>query len=366
MTVIFDNRKGKFNNKKIVLGLSGGVDSTAAALLLKEQGFEVIGLYFDVSCGNEDGIAKAKKAAEQIGIKLIVKNVNEMFSNTVIDNFIDEYAHGRTPNPCTLCNPEVKFKVLIEAADAEEASFIATGHYAITGYSEEQGCYTVKTADNISKDQSYMLYRLPKEWIQRLVLPLSHIDDKEKTRQLARENDMFNAEAKDSQEICFLENDMSYVDFLESMNVPIEPGKFIDKDGNILGENKGIIHYTIGQRKGLGIALGKPAFVTEIRPDNTVVLGENDDLFACNVFCNKVFFTATGSEQVPEFTKGTKLKGKIRYKAVPSPCTVEGIEDGKICVTFDEAQRAATPGQSLVLYYEDQVIGGGIIERTEK
>lgn len=366
MTKIFDNREGKFNNKKIVLGLSGGVDSTAAALMLKKQGFEVIGLYFDVSCGNEDGIAKAKRAAEQIGIKLIVKNVNEMFSNTVVANFIEEYTHGRTPNPCALCNPEVKFKVLIEAADAEQASFIATGHYALTGYSDVQGCYVVRTAENVAKDQSYMLYRLPSEWIQRLVLPLSHIDDKEKTRQLARDNDMFNAEAKDSQEICFLENDMSYVEFLESKNITVKPGKFIDKDGNVLGDNQGIIHYTIGQRKGLGIALGKPAFVTEIRPDNTVVLGENEDLFAHNVICNKVFFTATGNNHVPEFINGAKLKGKIRYKATPSPCTVKGLEDGNICVTFDEAQRAATPGQSLILYYEDQVVGGGIIKSTEK
>ena len=366
LTNIFDNRKGKFNNKKIVLGLSGGVDSTAAALLLKEQGFEVIGLYFDVSCGNEDGIAKAKKAAEQIGIKLIIKNVNQIFNDTVVDNFINEYTNGRTPNPCTLCNPKVKFKVLIQAADEEEASFIATGHYAIIGYSDEQECYVVKTADNISKDQSYMLYRLPSEWIQRLILPLSHIDDKEKTRQLARDNDMFNAEAKDSQEICFLENDMSYVDFLESKNVTVKPGKFIDKEGNVLGENQGIIHYTIGQRKGLGIALGKPAFVTEIRADNTVVLGDNDDLFAHNVFCDNVFFTATGNTHIPEFLKDVKLKGKIRYKATPSPCVVKGLEDGKICVTFDEAQRAATPGQSLVLYYQDQVIGGGIIHSIEK
>ena len=361
----FEQRKRKFDNNKIVLGLSGGVDSTAAAIMLKDAGFEVIGLYFDVSKGNEDGVSKAKRAADEIGIKLIVKNVYDLFQDTVVANFIEEYTHGRTPNPCTLCNPTVKFKILIDEADKEEASFIATGHYAITDFSEIQNTVVVKTADNIKKDQSYMLYRLPKEWIERLVLPLSHVEDKEKTRELARKNSMSNAEAKDSQEICFLENNMSYIDFLESKNVTVKPGKFIDKDGNVLGDNQGIIHYTIGQRKGLGIALGKPAFVTEIRPDNTVVLGENADLFKKHVICDQVFFTETGSNVIPEFSKGVKLKGKVRYKAVPSPCIISDEGMGKIRVTFDEAQRAATPGQSLVLYYNNEVIGGGVIERTE-
>ena len=358
------NRNVKFNNKKVILGLSGGVDSTAAALMLKEKGFEVIGLYFDVSKGNEKGIQKAQKVADELGIKLIVKNVNQLFSDIIIKNFIEEYTHGRTPNPCTLCNPQVKFKVLIEEANKQEASFIATGHYAITEYSHAQEAVVIKTADNISKDQSYMLYRLPKEWIERLILPLSHIDDKEKTRQMARDNAMSNSEDKDSQEICFLENDMSYMNFLESKNIKIQPGKFVDKKGNVLGDNKGIIYYTIGQRKGLGIALGKPAFVTEIRSDNTVVLGENNDLFANHVICNDVFFTANGKKIIPDFAKGAQLKGKIRYKAMPSPCQVTQMEDGKICVTFEEKQRAATPGQSLVLYYDNEVIGGGIIERT--
>lgn len=359
------NRNVKFNNKKVVLGLSGGVDSTVAALMLKENGFEVIGLYFDISRGNEEGVKKAQKVADEIGIKLIIKNVNQLFSDVVIKNFIDEYTHGRTPNPCTLCNPKVKFKVLIEEADRQEASFIATGHYAITDYSDVQNTVVVKTADNVSKDQSYMLYRLPKEWIERLILPLSHVDDKEKTRQLARDNDISNAEDKDSQEICFLENDMSYVDFLESKNIKIKPGKFIDKDGKVLGDNKGIVHYTIGQRKGLGIALGKPAFVTEIRSDNTVVLGENSDLFANNVICNDVFFTANGESTIPDFLDGAQLQGKVRYKATFSPCKITALSDGKIRVVFEEKQRAATPGQSLVLYYNDEVVGGGIIEKTE-
>lgn len=353
-------------NRKVILGLSGGVDSTAAALLLMEQGYEVTGLYFDVFRENRAGLEKAARVAEELGIRLITKNVCDLFEQTVIQDFINEYSCGRTPNPCVLCNPEVKFRTLIEAADEEGAAYIATGHYAKTGWSERQQCWTVKMADNLKKDQSYMLYRLPSQWVKRLILPLSDIDDKEKTRELARSMSMSNAEDRDSQEICFLENGMSYVEFLKSRGVSEKPGYFIDREGNILGESRGIINYTVGQRKGLGIALGKPAFVVALNDDNNVVLGDNDDLFSESVICESFVTSAGGRKAVPESMYDTELRGKIRYASKPSPCRLVRRDDDRIEVVFSTPQRAATPGQSLVLYLDDEVAGGGVISAEQK
>lgn len=355
MTNLSDNR--------VVLGLSGGVDSTAAALLLKDKGLEVIGLYFDVQGNNEAGIAKAKKVADELGIKLIVKDASKEFENCIIKDFIDNYTHGKTPNPCVLCNYTIKFKLLIDTANDEQAKYIATGHYAKIKESTTQGCKVISMAENRKKDQSYMLYRLPKETIERLIFPLSEFDDKEETRNLARSVNMSNADDKDSQEICFIGDDETYIDFLDSRSIASEKGNFVDKNGNVLGEHKGIVNYTYGQRKGLGIALGKPAFVTNIdAKNNTVTLGDNEDLFANKITCENVFFTATGSSEVPEFVKNKKIKAKIRYASQPSPGIISDCINNEITVVFDEKQRAATPGQSLVIYFDDEVIGGGTIK----
>ena len=397
---------------KVVLGLSGGVDSTAAALILKEKGYEVTGLYFYVfggSAKSEEGRAKAETAAEQLGIKFIYRDLSDEFREKVIGNFCSEYSCGRTPNPCIVCNPGVKFRVLLETADREGAQYIATGHYAGTYHDEDTDTWFIRRAANEAKDQSYMLYRLGQEVVSRLLLPLNDVDDKEKIRDIARKNDMKNAEAKDSQEICFIEEDDNYKDFLKRRGYETPEGDFVDAQGNVLGRHKGILNYTIGQRKGLGIALGKPAFVTAIDGvKDQVVLGDNADLFKTEVCSsgNVMFGVRTdvapmeGSLEKgsPDVTKAETsggvctaedggsvagnggvqvcqtipdelkawladgIRAKIRYAAKPAEASVTLLDDGRIMASFSEPQRAPTPGQSIVFYKGDLVIGGGFID----
>lgn len=341
----------KMKNNKVVLGLSGGVDSTAAALLLIEKGYDVTGLFFDIQSENTRGREIAEAAASQLGIDFIYRNVQQEFEKLIIGNFCSEYAAARTPNPCIICNPLVKFKVLIDVADEIGAQYIATGHYADTACID--GTWYVTKAVNEKKDQSYMLYRLSEDVISRLILPLNEIDDKEKVRELARQKALKNSEAKDSQEICFIDENDNYKDFLERRGITAPKGNFVDSEGKVLGEHQGILNYTIGQRKGLGIALGKPAFVTCINcSDNTVVLGDNADLFRTEVI---------SSDNVIKGGDGP-VTAKIRYAARPADAEIEVMADGKIKTTFKEPQRAATPGQSIVFYRDNRVIGGGFIE----
>lgn len=352
------NRADGLDKKKVLLGLSGGVDSTAAALLLKEKGFEVTGFYFDVTGVNEEGRREARQVAEQLGIELICADVSGEFRENVIGNFCSEYLNGRTPNPCVVCNPNIKFKKLTETADSIGAYYIATGHYCRIFRNDETGACYVSRAANEKKDQSYMLYRLGQDVLSRLIFPLGEFCDKEKTRELARSKNLQNAEKKDSQEICFVDPSENYVDYIKSLGYDSQPGNFIDREGKILGPHKGIVNYTIGQRKGLGIALGKPAFVTEIDYDrNTITLGENEDLFSKKVVSSDNVFAFGKAEDYD----GAKVMAKVRYSAKPSEAVIK-VDDKRITTTFMEPQRAATPGQSIVFYLDDHVIGGGFIE----
>lgn len=378
--------KTKMKNKKVVLGLSGGVDSTTAALLLQEKGYEVIGLYFDaMGKGREDaGAARAEMAAEQLGIKFLYRDVSDIFREKVIGNFCSEYGCGRTPNPCIVCNPDVKFKTLLAAADEEGADWIATGHYAGTYQDPESEEWFIRRAKSEAKDQSYMLYRLGEDVISRLILPLNDAEDKEAVREIARKKALKNAEDKDSQEICFIEDGDDYKAFLRRNGCDLPKGDFVDADGNILGEHQGILHYTIGQRKGLGIALGKPAFVTGIDSEkNQVVLGDNQDLFKTKVVSDGnillgIDFSRLAQQErearqadgesgearslgIIGFDDMSGITAKIRYAAKPAAASLKLLPDGKILTTFEEPQRAPTPGQSIVFYRDDLVLGGGFI-----
>lgn len=378
--------KTKMKNKKVVLGLSGGVDSTTAALLLQEKGYEVIGLYFDaMGKGREDaGAVRAEMVAKQLGIKFLYRDVSNIFREKVIGNFCSEYVCGRTPNPCIVCNPDVKFKTLLAAADEEGADWIATGHYAGTYQDPESEEWFIRRAKSEAKDQSYMLYRLGEDVISRLILPLNDAEDKEAVREIARKKALKNAEDKDSQEICFIEDGDDYKAFLRRNGCDLPKGDFVDADGNILGEHQGILHYTIGQRKGLGIALGKPAFVTGIDSEkNQVVLGDNQDLFKTKVVSDGnillgIDFSRLAQQErearqadgesgearslgIIGFDDMSGITAKIRYAAKPAAASLKLLPDGKILTTFEEPQRAPTPGQSIVFYRDDLVLGGGFI-----
>ena len=344
---------------KVILGLSGGVDSTAAALLLKEKGYDVTGLYFDVTAekaaAGEERRAAEKTAAE-LGIDLIYRDVSESFEKIVIEDFCREYMGGRTPNPCIVCNPAVKFRTLIEAADEAGAYYIATGHYAGTRHDEDSGTWYIRKAANERKDQSYMLYRLEQETIARLLLPLNDIGDKEQVRNMARDRSLGNSDARDSQEICFIDRDSSYKEFLKERGFETPPGDFADKKGNMLGTHDGILNFTVGQRKGLGIALGKPVFVTSIDSvNNEVVLGDNEDLFRREVVSTQNVIVDRS------LLEGSGVTAKIRYAAKPSSVAARVKDDGSILAEFDQPQRAPTPGQSIVFYSGDLVVGGGFI-----
>ncbi len=349
----------ELNRNKVLLGLSGGVDSATAALLLKDKGFAVTGYYFDVAGNNEKGKREAAAVAEQLRIDFIHEDVSADFGKIVIGNFIDEYLRGRTPNPCVMCNPNVKFKRLIERANEIGAYYIATGHYCRIAHDEADDKFYIRRAASEKKDQSYMLYRLGQEVLSRLIFPLGEFESKDITRNLARENSLQNAEKKDSQEICFISPTDNYAEYIKRAGFSSAPGDFIDKNGKVLGRHQGILSYTIGQRKGLGIALGKPAFVTKIDYEkNTVTLGSNEDLFNREVISEDNVFAAYPAETYD----GKKVLAKVRYSAVPTEVVIK--VDGKRIVTeFKDAQRAATPGQSVVFYDGDRVIGGGFIEK---
>ena len=336
-------------NTKVLVGFSGGVDSTAAVILLQKAGYEVVGLCFNVL--NDIYPEKLEAVAEQLGIKLIKKCVASQFNEKVIKPFILEYENGRTPNPCILCNPEVKFKTLCEVADEEGIHFIATGHYA--GIQNFNGTYYIKKAKNLLKDQSYMLYKLPQDVLKRLILPLSGAYDKADIRKLVQSEGILNFSDKDSQDICFIP-DGDYKNFLMSSGAINKAGEFIDTDGVKLGKHQGILSYTVGQRKGLGISFGKPAYVLEIN-NNDVIIGPEELLFKKIVTVNQLVWTANPP------VAGSKIFCKLRYSANEAECSISYAMNGDLVLHFTDAQRAPTPGQSAVFYYNNLVIGGGII-----
>lgn len=352
---------------KVIVGMSGGVDSAVAAYLLKQQGYDVIGVTLRTWGSEEEGdsrcceIDEARRISEILGIKYHPHNCTSLFKEKVVKPFVDAYLEGMTPNPCIECNRFVKWAKLIELADIFEADYVATGHYA---YVEKlgNGRYTVRKAAHISKDQTYMLYKLSQEQLARTLMPLGKYT-KDEVRKIAEDAGLPCAHKEDSQEICFV-TEGRYTDFIgEHTDKPLPgEGDFVDEEGNILGRHKGIYQYTVGQRKGLGIALGYPAFVTRIDvKNNMVVLGTEDSLMCDSFYCRNVNF-----QSIPEPQKGDRIRcfAKARYHQTERPAVVEKTGDGMVKVTLDEAVKGVSPGQSSVFYDENGcVVGGGLIVR---
>ena len=340
-------------NKRVLLAMSGGVDSSAAAVLLREQGYEVAGVVLKMSPAHGQTVEDAKTAASQLGIPLFVKDMTAEFDREVVSYFAAEYRKGRTPNPCVVCNPKLKFKALLDTANAEGYDWIATGHYA--GLRRENGVTYLTKGENLERDQSYMLCRLGQDVLSRLMFPLSHLP-KPQVREIAEKAGLSCAKKPDSQEICFIP-DNDYARFIEERLGKSEPGEFISPEGLPCGIHQGIIHYTIGQRKGLGIALGRPVFVKSIDPaTNRVYLADAADSFEEEVFLTDLSCTFPNS-----IHSGMEAEVKIRSRANPAKSTLT-LENGLVRVRFAEPQRAPAPGQTGAIYQGDVVLGGGFIE----
>ena len=343
--------------KKILLGMSGGVDSSVSAVVLQEQGYEVIGATMKLWEDIEKAIEDAKKVCKKLGIEHHVIDCTEKFRCHVINKFISEYENAKTPNPCVECNRYLKFGAFYEKAKELGCEYIATGHYAKTEYSEKYKRYVLKKSDEEKKDQTYFLYYIPKEEIEYIIFPLQNRTSKEETRKIAEKNSLEVAQKKDSQEICFIP-DNDYQKFLQkySSQKP-KVGNIVLKDGTVLGKHNGLINYTIGQRKGLGISYKEPLYVIKLDiQKNQVIVGTEQDLYSKELIANEINWLA-----IDKLNEPLKLKAKVRYRAKEAECTVYPIENEQVKVIFDEPQRAITPGQSVVFYDEDIVIGGGKI-----
>jgi len=356
----------------VMLGMSGGVDSSAAAALLLQQGYDVVGVTMQIwpdmaeekqkvegGCCSLSAVDDARRVANSLGIPYYVLNFKDVFQQKVIDYFNREYLKGRTPNPCIACNRFVKFEAMLNKAVLMDMDYIATGHYARTGYDEASGRYLLKKSVTAAKDQTYALYTMTQEQLSRTIFPIGDFT-KDRVRELAREKGLTVASKPDSQEICFVE-DNDYGRYIsENTNADIKPGWFIDRDGNKLGMHKGIIHYTIGQRKGLGKSFGKPMFVVAIRPeDNTVVLGDEIEVFSPDLTASDLNFIS-----IAALKDEMRVTAKIRYSAKEASAVVRPLKDGRVSVKFDEPQRAVTPGQSVVFYEGDAIVGGGVIDQA--
>ena len=353
--------------KRVLVGMSGGIDSSATCIMLQEQGYEVVGVTmrtWDVASQfatpeqeEPDFILEARALAERLGIEHHVADVREEFKQVIVKYFIEEYMQGRTPNPCVMCNPLFKERLLCEWADKTECAWISTGHYC--RLDERNGNLYIVAGDDMTKDQSYFLWRLPQEILRRFIFPLGNYT-KQEVREYLKDKG-FEAKAKggESMEVCFIEGD--YRDFLRQqipdIDTKIGPGYFVDSKGVKIGQHKGFPYYTIGQRKGLGIALGHPAHVLRINAEkNTVMLGTADDLKTEYMLVEDALLIDTN-----EVLQCENLTVRIRYRSKPIPCQVLPLEDGKMLVRFLSEASAIAPGQSAVFYDGQRVLGGAFI-----
>lgn len=353
---------------KVVVGMSGGVDSSVAAYLLKQQGYEVIGVTMQIwqdaeriveeengGCCGLSAVEDARRVAAQLEIPYYVMNFKDSFQKNVVDYFVEEYLNGRTPNPCIACNRYVKWESLLQRSLSIGADYIATGHYARI-VKLPNGRYTLRRSATLAKDQTYALYNLTQEQLQRTLMPVGEYS-KEEIRKIAEDIQLQVANKPDSQDICFVP-DGDYAGFIEkTAGKQLQKGNFVTADGTVLGEHKGIIHYTVGQRKGLGLALGYPAFVLEIRPEtNEVVIGTHEESMAKSLRARNLNFMS-----IEDLTEPLRVFTKIRYNHRGVWATIEKTGEDEILCTFEEPQRAVTPGQAVVFYDGEYVLGGGTI-----
>lgn len=356
--------------EKVMVGMSGGVDSSVAAMLLRDQGYEVMGVTLklfsdeDIDEAQKEGktccalsdVMDAKSVAMRLGFEHLVFNFRECFRENVMQRFADSYLRGCTPNPCIECNRHVKFDKMLRRAIELGYDYIATGHYAVREYDEASGRYLLKRPADRSKDQTYVLYSLTQEQLSHILFPLGRLEKKQ-VRQLAENAGLVNSDKPDSQDICFVP-DGDYAGFIRRFTgTDTQEGDFVDMSGKKLGRHKGIINYTIGQRKGLGIAVGHPIYVVKKELDtNTVVLGEESDLYTSSLVADDFNLIS-----VHEITEPMRVTAKTRYSQTDQPATVSSLGNGRYLVQFDKPQRAVTSGQAVVLYDGDIVVGGGTI-----
>ena len=341
--------------------MSGGVDSSVAAYLLKEQGYDVIGVTMQIwqedkeyeeregGCCSLSAVDDARRVAQKLDIPFYVLNFRDSFKRNVIDYFVDEYIQGRTPNPCIACNKYLKFDELLQKAKGIGADYVATGHYA--KIEERDGRFQLIRSKDDRKDQTYALYNLTQEQLEHTLMPCGEFT-KDKIREIAKEIGLDVHNKKDSEEICFIPDNNHGRYICEAAPNKVRTGNFVDKYGNVLGKHKGIVYYTIGQRKGLGLALGRPVFVTDINPvTNTVVVGPEEDIFKTDLVCKDINFISIDKLEDP-----MEVEAKIRYSAKPAKATISPMENGRVKVSFEDKQRAITKGQSVVFYKDDLVV----------
>ena len=356
------------NKKKVVVGMSGGVDSSVAAYLLKEEGFDVVGVTMQIwqdedeerqqsngGCCGLSAVDDARRVAAALDIPYYVMNFKNEFKSSVIDYFIEEYKKGRTPNPCIACNRYVKWESLLHRSLSIGADYIATGHYAKVVLLDN-GRYTLKTAKSSHKDQTYALYNLTQEQLARTLMPVGDYE-KDEIRKIAENISLRIAKKPDSQDICFVP-DGDYAKFIEeNSDISIRSGEFVNSKGEVLGTHKGITHYTVGQRKGLGLSLGEPAFVTKIDVNNNkVIIGNSQEVLDRGLIADRVNWMSIEGLRVGE---SVNLRAKIRYSHKGENCVVKAISDDKILVEFENPVRAVTPGQAVVFYDTNSYVAGG-------
>ena len=357
------------DKKKVLLGMSGGVDSSVAAILLKQKGYEVVGITMKLwedekcqSCNSLSPELDAKKVCDKLGIKHYVVDLKNDFKEHVINDFIAKYVDAKTPNPCIECNKFFKFGAMYEKAKELGIEYIATGHYAKVEFDEKYNRYVLKKSASQKKDQSYVLYSISKDILPNVIFPLNEFENKDDIRKIAKDNGLDVASKSDSQDICFIP-DNDYMRFLnENMTENqkkeiIKSGEIVDVKGNIRKTHEGIIKYTIGQRKGLGIQNPTPLYVLKLdKEKNQVLVGEKEDTFSDEAYVEDVNLLL-----FDKLKDGFRCKAKVRYAAKEADCTVYNVDDNNLKVIFDEKQMAITPGQSIVFYLDDIVVGGGKI-----